>query len=142
MATYTYFRWGLNLLELMACITGFFYWKKISKNYWRWFPVYLAVLFVTELAGKYVLYILKDKELNAQLYDYFGIPLQFLFFFWLFYKSADSSKQKRAAWIGGVFYVLCFLASETYFSRYEILTTYLFLTWQAMPLCWYLLYCS
>lgn len=117
-------KWGLNLFELLACITGFLYWNKIQRTYWKWFPVYLAIIVVTELAGKYLLYDLSRPDLNGNLYLYFGIPLQFLFFFWLFGQYYSRSGMKRLPLVGACCYVLCWILDIIYFN--ETSTTWWF----------------
>ena len=104
----------LNFFELLACGTGFYYWNKLKNSYWKWFPVYLAVIFLVEMTGKYFRIGLGNVEWNTALYIYFGIPIQFLFFFWLFGKQAQNKKE----WLLIVFlttiYILCWLIELFY----------------------------
>src|ERR1044071_5925628 len=95
MDKYFYIRLGLNLLELAACITGFIYWKKIKDSYWKWFAIYLLLIVLTEVAALFIAYQLKDAALNGKLYSYFGIPLQFLFFSWLFARELRPYREKN-----------------------------------------------
>ena len=50
----------LNVFEGLACVTGLVYWKKIRHTYWKYFVVYLALVFFMEVSGEYLLYGLKD----------------------------------------------------------------------------------
>ena len=91
-------------LELLASITGFAYWKNIKDTYWKWFPVYLLVIVISELIGVYLSHGLKNSDLNGILYNYFVIPLEFLFFIWLFAKYFESPNERRWAIGGAIIY--------------------------------------
>ncbi len=83
------------MLEVAACITGFVYWKKLAQSHWKYFPVYLAIIVIVEAAGKY-LSLNGLGRLNGYMYNYVAIPLQVLFFNWLFYKEFT---QTRFRWL-------------------------------------------
>ena len=71
----------LNLFEILSCITGFIYWNKLKNNYWKWFPIYLSVITVLEVTGKYLNYLSMVKKLpqyNPYLYQYFAMPMQLM----------------------------------------------------------------
>jgi hypothetical protein len=97
----------LNFFELLACIIGFIYWNKLKNNYWKWLPVYLATITATELIGNYFGSIRGFGEYNIYLYQYFAMPLQFLFFCWLFYENFSTSWQK----IISIFCIVIFIIS-------------------------------
>lgn len=111
--------WGLNILELLACIIGFVHWKKIKDTYWKWFPFYLGILFLTEMTGKIMRLVFHDKELNTAMYRYFGIPIQFLFFFWLFYCYFSNLNKKDRIWppIGAAIYIGAWLIEILFFEK-------------------------
>ncbi len=112
-------RWQLivlNILELSACITGFLYWKKIKNSFWRWFPVYLGVIFLTEITGEYFLYELHDLETNIAIYSYFGIPLQFFFLYWLFYQHFKNTKNSKWPLLSAAIYSFCWLGDTFFFD--------------------------
>jgi hypothetical protein len=60
--------------------------------------------------------VLKDQPLNVEMYRYFGIPVQFLFFCWLFYRYFGGSSEKKWPIIGACVYLLSWLA-EIFFSQ-------------------------
>ena len=107
-----WFRWGLNFFECLACITGFIYWHKLRTSHWKWFPIYLATILITELTGKYI----QNVSLNLNLYKFFGLPVQFLFFFWLFAREADRKGFKRLVYWGTFIYVASWLTDVFYLS--------------------------
>jgi hypothetical protein len=107
----------LNCFELAACITGFCFWNKIRNSYWKWFPVYLAVIVVIELTGEYFLYIDRNLTVNVAIYRYIGLPLEFLFFFWLFYQY--EKPRKWPVLLAGI-YVVVWILDQVYFSQMKL----------------------
>jgi hypothetical protein len=116
MNKYLLFRLLLNLFELLACIAGFIYWKKIKKSYWKWLSVYLTVIAITELLAEYIGYQLGNEQLNADINFFFSIPLQFIFFFWLFYKWFESYKERKWPLAGAATYFISLMTELFYFS--------------------------
>ena len=110
----------LNIFELLACVTGLFYWRKIRNSFWQWFPVYLGVIFLTEMTGEYLLFVKRDLSANIFLYTYFGIPAQFFFFYWLFYQYFKIKKSNRKwSLISTAIYLVALIADLTYISKHE-----------------------
>ncbi len=103
---------ALNFCELTACIAGFYHWKKIKHTYWKWFPLYLGIIFLTEMTGKLLRSSPDTAAWNIKLYTYFGIPVQFLFFFWLFSQQQGSLPQKRLPIIATTVYIACWLTER------------------------------
>ena len=99
-----------DFVELVACIAGFLCWRKIKHSYWRWFPVYLAVIVLTEAAGEYALIVKRDLDLNVAIYKYWGIPIQFFFFYWLFHKHFNLKAKNRWPLFSAAIYLLCLLS--------------------------------
>ena len=116
MDKYEGLRFLLNATELGAAITGFCNWKKLRPSYWKWFPVYLAVIALMELLAEYIGYVLENFTLNGKIYFLFGIFLQFNFFYWLFYKTFPHRKTKRLALLCMAVYFLCWLTDIFYFG--------------------------
>jgi hypothetical protein len=83
----------LYLTEIIACLLGFLYFKKVRGTLWQYFPFYLLFILVGETLG-YISKMNKDVVFNQNLFQYIVIPSEFLFFFWLFYKSFGHKWQK------------------------------------------------
>jgi hypothetical protein len=115
VSIYEWIRYGLNLFELMACVTGFIYWKKIRSSYWRLFPIYLLVIVCVEVLGAFT-----EGDFNINLYSYFGIPIQFLFFFWLFHQYFKPLPPVIWSIIATAVYIIS-LVTELIFLRNETL---------------------
>ncbi|MEP7143569.1 MAG: hypothetical protein ABI707_11895 [Ferruginibacter sp.] len=105
----------LYSLELISCITGFIYWSKIKNSFWKWFPIYLAVIFVAEMTGNYLNY-LKDYYLKRSFFNYFVLPLEFLFMYWLYYNYAAGKKRKQLVIFCTVIYLVSFVVDQLYFN--------------------------
>lgn len=117
MQPYTIAQIAVNVAELMACIAGFLSWNKIRKTYWRWFPIYLALIVVTEVAMEWATYRYQAFALNSQVYQYWGIPLQFYFLFYLFHQFFRAEKPSRWPLVFAGLYFISWVADLLYFSR-------------------------
>lgn len=100
---------GLVSLEAAAGISGFVNWRKIKDSYWKWFPVYLLIIVMVELTGIYLAYGIGWFRLNSQMYMYFGIPIQFFFFFWLIAQYLKPYRENKWPLYGAAIYLLSFL---------------------------------
>lgn len=106
----------LYLLELVACITGFIYWNKIKGSFWKWFPFYLAIICAVEITGD-VLNYNQTYEIKNVIYNNFSIPLEFLFFYWLYYKYASGKRRKLLVVLCITVYVISFVLDQLYFRN-------------------------
>jgi len=100
---------GLVSLEAAACIAGFANWRKIRQGYWKWFPVYLLLIVLVELTGIYLVSVMNKPRLNGKMYMYFGIPLQFFFFFWLMAQYLKPYRENKWPLYGAAIYLLSFI---------------------------------
>lgn len=105
-----YIRWAHNAFELMACITGLVYWRKLRGTYWQWFPIFLALIFAMEMCGKFLRDVLGNVEWNFILFRYISIPLQFLFYCWLFGRYFNGSPVRNVPLVAAAVYALSLLA--------------------------------
>jgi hypothetical protein len=105
-----YYKVAIVLCELIACITGFIYWRHIKESFWKYFPVYLAIIVVGDTCG-YILAFENDIVRNRNLYMYFVIPFEFLFYFWFVYQLLF--KKSRLVFIfGTLFYILSLISEQ------------------------------
>jgi len=107
----------LIFLELAAAITGFVYWKKIRHTYWKWFPIYLLAITLFECLGVYLSYGLNNYDANGMLYSYLVLPLEFLFFTWLFARYFESPKERQWAIAGAILYVLSWIVEMIFLRK-------------------------
>lgn len=110
MDKYFWLKIGLNCVELFAFVTGLLSWKKVKHSYWKWFVVYLGFILMLELTAKYIGYGLKNVKLNGEIYYFFGLPVQFFFIYWVFYKWFENRSEKIWPIIGCCVYILAWFA--------------------------------
>ena len=70
-------------IEFVSALVGFMYILKLKNSYWKWFSIYLIFIFFQE-------FLTSDKASffdfsKRDYYTYIGVPVQYLFLFWLFY---------------------------------------------------------
>ncbi len=94
----------LIICELIACLTGYVYWRKLKGTYWVAFSVYLTFIVISEQIGGYFAsrYLVSQ---NIAFFNYFEIPMEFLFFFWLFYKTSKSLSFNKLPIICAIIYL-------------------------------------
>lgn len=106
----------LYLLELISCISGFIFWKKIKTSFWKWFPFYLAIIVIVELTADYFTYT-DNSAFRNSMYNNFSIPLEFLFFYWVYYRCATGKKKKTLVILCTVIYLIGFILDQVNFSK-------------------------
>lgn len=78
-------------LEFICALVALIQFKKIKNTYWKWFAYYLLIIFLLELISKY--FFIELPSYRKFYYDFFVIPFEFIFFYWLYaYKSLNKKK--------------------------------------------------
>ena len=107
-------------LEFLSCITAVFCFKKLNGSFWMYFCFYLIVLTLSDF---FVADISKVTDIKKQhIYAYFIIPLQFIFFYWLY--AYQSLQRKRIFWFFILLYILSFIPIELYFARLKVVYSF------------------
>lgn len=106
----------LYALELAACVTGFWHWRKVKRTPAGMLPVYLAFIVVAEQTGNYLNYT-AAYDLKRNLFNYIFIPAEYMFFYWVYYKAAAGIKEKRIVVLCMAIYAAAFIADQLYFSN-------------------------
>lgn len=109
----------LYAVEMAACITGFLHWNKLKQTHWKYFPIYLAAIVLFEKTGEYLIY-LREDPLRVAMYNYVVIPMQILFFNWLFYKGLLHTRFEKLPAFSAAIYIICWLA-EIFLLKYNAL---------------------
>jgi hypothetical protein len=117
MTSYLKITLALNFFELLACLVGFANWHKIKNSYWKFFPMYLALIFISEIGAEYLYHILRLNYVSNNIYFFFTMPLQFFFFFWLFSKWYHNLKERNWAYLGAAIYVVSWMAELLYLGE-------------------------
>jgi len=95
-------------IEGLAALTSVLYYNRLKNQYWKYFVFFLIFIFLCECVGKWGDHFLKYNK--AAFYNYFVIPVQFIFFYWL-YAAKSLGKPKLFALLSFI-YLLSFIPSE------------------------------
>jgi hypothetical protein len=112
-------RSAIYLMELVACVTGFIFWRKISGSYWKWFPVYLAVVFISEVTVEVLANIPGCRTVANDIVLFWSIPLEFLFIFWLFYSEYKNRGDRRWPVLAAAVYLITWLIDIIWFKNVQ-----------------------
>lgn len=110
-------------MEGIAAFTGIIMFKRVKKTFWRWFVVYLLLIFLTEISGEYIYTVLEEYEWNTNLYTWWAIPLQFLFFCWLFFRYATRNTDKWVSVACALAYTAAFVADMVWLQDVQFAFT-------------------
>ena len=104
-------------LEFISALVGFIYLFKLKNSYWKWFSIYLIVIFIIEFLGdnNISLFGLKKRE----LYSFIGIPIQYLFLYWLY--ALKSLKNKKLFILFTFIYISTYFPVEIYLKKIKLL---------------------
>lgn len=102
-------RWVLNFFEFGAVVAGLLSWKKIKHTYWQWLLVYLIIVLVNEMAGKYLNHI-QLSGINQQLYRYTA-PIRFVLLLHVLMKPLGMRIRNIAKQMFAL-YIMLFLAEQ------------------------------
>lgn len=106
----------LVFIQLIAAITGVFYFNKIKDSHWKWFSIYLIIVFCQECFWKFN--VTYSREGKFIYYTYVGVTIEYLFFYWLY--ANKSQKRKKLFILVTLIYIFTLSISTFFFSVYEI----------------------
>ncbi len=108
----------LNVFELTAACTGFILWKKWKHTHWKWFSIFLAFIFITEILAKIFYNTNGLKQFNPFVYRYINIPVFILFYLWILSIPIKIKAKNilQVIFISG--YILLFLCEEFIFKKF------------------------
>ncbi|WP_130735630.1 hypothetical protein [Flavobacterium sp. J27] len=110
----------LFLLEIIASLIALVYYKTIKETYWKWFTFYLFIIFLCDVC---IVKLVPSLGIKKQFFHaYIVIPLQFIFFYWLY--AYQSLKKKSIFWLFLLLYVLSFIPIELYFARLKVVYSF------------------
>jgi len=105
----------LLAIEILTALVALAYLFKLKNSYWKWFSVYLIFIGVQELFWYFNTSLISLKQ---EYYVYFGIPIQYLFLFWLY--ASKSLKNKKLFLICLIIYLLTYLPLEIYLKKINV----------------------
>lgn len=107
----------LLLAEITAAVVGLFYLPKLKNSYWNIFVFYLVFIALQEAFWHFFTAI--DLSHKQVYYAYVGIPIQYIFFYWL-YGSKSLGNQKLFL-ICSCLYLLTYIPIELFFKELEVI---------------------
>ena len=103
-------------LQLLTALVALYYLPRLKHSYWKWFVAYICLIFLIEAFSKWGLK--NHVEYRVYWYDFFGIPVQFLFFYWLY--AAKSFKNNKLFWTCSIIYALSYLPYLIMFRKFSV----------------------
>ncbi len=104
----------LYCIEALPFVMSLIYWHKIKETYYKWFAPYLFYIFATDIIGT----ILDQNKIPNQVYyDYAVMPVEYLFFYWLFHKTLANTPYSKTPIICTVIYVVSFIIENLFFTH-------------------------
>lgn len=100
----------LIIQTVVVPLVALFYYPKVKNTYWKWLVFYLIFIAVQELYFTYNNSILTLPK--THYFAYIGIPIQFLFLFWLY--AIKSLNNKAVFWVFSVLLIVTVLPIEWY----------------------------
>ncbi len=104
-----------NLLlatHFLSVLISIIYLLKLKKSYWKWFSIYLIIIFFQEFFWKNNADI--DMKYRQAYYIFVGIPLEFIFLYWLY---AFKSLKKKTLFIISVSIYVTTLVGFTFIKE-------------------------
>ncbi|MDR6466033.1 hypothetical protein [Chryseobacterium sediminis] len=108
--------WG----EAFAALTSLIYYNRVKKQHWKYLAVYLILIFLCESAVKWGEKPLRIDRIN--FHNYFVIPLQFIFFYWLYAK--ESLKKTKLFYILTGMYLLTYILRALFFPEKKVIFSF------------------
>ncbi|CAM3661552.1 hypothetical protein FLGE108171_09120 [Flavobacterium gelidilacus] len=107
-------------IEIIASIIALAFYSKTKKTYWIWFTFYLFVIaFSDNFIDDLVFFFNIKKQF---FYAYILIPIQFVFFYWLY--ALKSLGKKKLFWSCIILYTMSFIPIELYFSKLKVVYSF------------------
>jgi hypothetical protein len=120
MKLYNSLVWALNAMELLSCFVAFAYYNKLRGTKWRLLPFYLLAIFALEMLGRYLGAEKSLRYLNPILFNYVSFPMQFLFFFYIFYRNPFFVRQKKLITVFTILYLVSVVLDYFYFRKSKL----------------------
>ncbi len=113
---YLLLKQALLLVEFLSAIVGLVYFIKLKKSHWRWFSTYLAFIFAQECFWFFATSL--TGATKQIYYTFVGVPVQYLFFFWLYaYKSLGSKRKFLSC---SLIYLLSYIPLHTFLTTFNV----------------------
>jgi hypothetical protein len=101
-------------MEGLACIVGLLNWPRLLPSFWKYFVIYLGIICCCEFIGWYM--VNQHIKGSTLMYNYFVIPLEFLFMHFLYYKNLPMRFQKTIL-VLSTFYTLSWMVEQLFLKE-------------------------
>lgn len=101
-------------MEGLAGIIGILYWKKLTPRFWGAFPIYLIIICSCEFFSWFL--IEHNIKGSKNLYNYFVIPLEFLFMHFLYYKNLPNHFRNKVILLS-LFYIFSWFLEQFFLQH-------------------------
>lgn len=110
----------LLYLEVISAGIALLYLKQINNTYWKWFVFYLIII---SLSDFFISGIVNYLQIEKQyFYAYAIIPIQFIFFYWLYALKSLKNEVLFLSFIS--IYILSFIPIELYFEKLRVVYSF------------------
>lgn len=103
---YEFMFWSEGIAALISILN----YNRIKNQYWKYFVFYLIFIFLCESVGKWGDNFIDYNK--ALFYNYLVIPVQFVFFYWLY--AAKSFEKPKLFIALSLIYLLSFIPCELF----------------------------
>jgi hypothetical protein len=104
-------------IQFLCAIVAMIQYKKVKNSYWKWFVYYILFIFIVEAISKWGL--INHVGFRKYFYDFFVIPLEFLFFYWLY--AYQSLRLKKLFWISIGIYIISFVPHLLFIEKMRLI---------------------
>jgi hypothetical protein len=98
--------YALFVIEIVSFLTGVLFLKKNKSITIKYFVAYLGIIVFCELLYDI---LLQNDFLFQNLYAYFVIPFEFLFFHWIYYQFSTNKEKQRIIFCAVIYGVAFFI---------------------------------
>ncbi len=107
-------------IELLAFVVSVIYFKYLKGSRWQWLPLFLLLMVVTELTGRYMSKVLLTP--NSPLFN-ITIPIEYLFYAFIFYSFIKFQSYKICAAIIFIAILLFTIINLSFFQNFNLIAT-------------------
>lgn len=106
--------------EGLAAIISIIFYRNAKDSYWKYFSIYLILMFLSEVFGKWGGNLIEYSK--PKFFNYFVIPIEFLFLYWLY--ASKTFKRPKLFYIVSLLYLLSFIPNEYFFEAGKIIFSF------------------
>lgn len=123
---YIFFMLTLLFCQGLAAMLSLIKWNELKTSHFKYLSMYLVFIFLSELTG-FLLGEFGSKRINQDYYNFIVIPIEFLFFFWLYLMHAKSNYLRNVIFKSVVIYLSVFFIENFFLSEKSFLSiSYMF----------------